>query len=109
MRYASTMKPRKSTLGWLLPILVFVGLLVTLYVIKAQTLSARAKVDALEKSLLHERQIVQMLAAEIAHLESPERLRNLAAEQLGLQPTPTERTLTLEQAAQKLAQQQGEK
>jgi len=86
--------------------LIFVGLLVALYAIKAQTLAAKSRVDALEQSLVHERQVVQMLAAEIAHLENPKRLRALAAEQLGLQPTPTERTLTLGQAKQELAQEQ---
>lgn len=100
MRYASTITPRRVRMGWLVPMLIFVGLLVGLYVIKAQTLSARARVDRLEQALVHEKQTVQMLSAEIAHLESPERLRKLAEEQLQLQPTPVERTLTLEQAAQ---------
>lgn len=104
MKYTHTTAVRRARIGWLIPMLIFVGLLVALYAIKAQTLAAKSRVNALEQSLLHERQVVQMLAAEIAHLESPKRLRVLAADQLGLQPTPTERTLTLEQAAQKLAQ-----
>lgn len=82
---------------------VFVGLLVTLYAIKARTLSAKTRVYALEQTLIHEKQTAQLLAAEIAHLESPERLRILAKEQLGLKPTPVSRTLTLAEAADKMA------
>jgi len=92
-----------SRLGWIVAMMVFVGLLVTLYSIKARTLSAKTRVHALEQTLEHEKQVVQILAAEIAHLESPERLRVLAAEQLGLQPTPVSRTLTLAEAAETLA------
>ena len=77
---------------------VFVALLVLLYSIKARTLAAKARVSALEQTLEHERQVVQMLAAEIAHLESPERLSELAEQQLELKPTPVSRTLTLAEA-----------
>jgi len=77
-------------------------MIVILYSIKAKTLAVKMRVSALERELTHEQQAVHVLAAEIAHLQRPERLRVLAEAQLGLQPTPVERTLTLEQAAQQL-------
>ncbi|MCF6221308.1 MAG: hypothetical protein L3J65_09365 [Robiginitomaculum sp.] len=83
---------------------VFVGLLVALYSIKAHTLAAKAKVATFEQALISEKQAIQMLSAEIAHLESPERLRVLASKQLNLQPTPASRTMTLAQVAQVIAQ-----
>ncbi len=104
MRYAHATIVRRSRVGLIAPMLIFVGLLVALYAIKAQTLEAKSRVYTLERSLAHERQVVQILSAEIAHLESPERLRALAVDQLGLQPTPTQRTMTLKQATQELAQ-----
>lgn len=106
MRYGRTMTERTSRLGWIVAMVVFVGLLVALYSIKARTLGAKARVHALEQTLVHEKQIVQMLAAEIAHLESPKRLRVLAEEQLGLQPTPVARTLTLSEAADQMARRE---
>lgn len=99
MRYGRSTVEKTSRLGWIVAMVVFVGLLVTLYSVKAKTLSAKARVHALEQTLVHEKQIMQMLAAEIAHLESPERLSVLAGEQLGLKPTPAARTLTLSEAA----------
>jgi len=103
MRYGRTTVETTSRFGWIVAMVVFVGLLVALYSVKARTLSAKTRVHALEQTLEHEKQVVQILAAEIAHLESPERLRVLAAEQLGLQPTPASRTLTLAEAAEKIA------
>lgn len=103
MRYGRTTAEKTGRFGWIIAMVVFVGLLVTLYSIKARTLSAKTRVHALEQTLVHERQAVQMLAAEIAHLENPERLRILSEEQLGLQPTPVSRTLTLAEASNKLA------
>jgi len=103
MRYGPTKVEKTSRFGWVVAMIVFVGLLVTLYSIKARTLSAKAHVQALEQTLVHEKQVLQILAAEIAHLESPERLRTLANEQLGLQPTPVSRTLTLTEASTNLA------
>ena len=102
MRYQSTIVPRRNRLSWILPMVVFVALLVLLYSIKARTLAAKARVNTLEHTLEHEKQVVQMLAAEIAHLESPERLNELAEQQLELNPTPVSRTLTLSEAASQL-------
>jgi len=102
MRYRSSIAPRTSKLSWALLMLMGVAMIVVLYSIKAKTLAVKAQVGALEQELVHEQQAVHVLRAEIALLESPERLRALALEQLGLQPTPVDRTLTLEQAAKNI-------
>jgi len=106
MRYGRSAVETTSRLGWIVAMVLFVGLLVGLYSIKARTLSAKAQVRALEQELVHEKLAMQMLAAEIAHLENPERLRTLASEQLGLQPTPVSRTLTLSEAATTMARRE---
>ncbi len=102
MRYRSSIAPRTSKLSWILLMLIGVGMIVILYSIKAKTLAMKVKVDTLEQILTHEQQAVHVLRAEVAHLQRPGRLRVLAEAQLGLQPTPVERTLTLEQAVQQL-------
>jgi len=85
-----------------------VAMIVILYSIKAKTLAVKANVDALERELTHEQRAVHVLTAEIAHLQRPRRLRILAEKQLGLQPTPAERTLTLGQAVQQLQEKSPE-
>jgi len=92
-----------SRLSWFLLMLIGVAMIVGLYSIKARTLAAKTLVDDLTQTLDQERQITQMLAAEMAHLESPARLSALADTQLGLQPTTVERTLTIEQAVIELS------
>jgi len=102
MRYRSSVAPRTSKPGWILLMLLGVGMVVVLYSLKSKTLAAMVRVDALERKLVDEKQAVHVLEAEVAHLGRPSRLRTLAAQQLGLQPTPIERTLTLEVAVQEL-------
>ena len=103
MKYRNAMITRRRKFGLIIPMIIFVMLLVALYSIKAQTLAAKARVNALAQTLVHEKQTVQMLSAEIAHLESPERLRILSSQQLELNPTPVSRTLTMAEASQKIA------
>ena len=85
-------------LGWILPMIVFVVLLVALYSIKARTLAARTQVSALERELVQEKQMIQMLSAEIAHLESPARLSELSRQYLDLSPTHAVQTMSLGEA-----------
>jgi len=102
MRYRSSIAPRTSKIGWMFLMLMGVVMIVILYSIKAKTLAVKTRVDGLELKLTQEQQAVHVLAAEIAHLQRPGRLRVLAEKQLGLQPTPAERALTLGQAVQRL-------
>lgn len=93
---------RIGRFGWTVLMLVGVALIVALYFVKTRASQARALVNNLEHTLEQEQAGVRMLNAEIAHLENPERLRELSNEHLDLHPTEAERTLTLKQAAQKI-------
>jgi len=102
---------RIGRLGWFLLMMIGVGLIVVLYSIKTRALQAKAQVKQLEYTLAREKAEVQMLGAEIAHLENPERLRTLGSTHLDLHPVDAERVLDLEQAAKqipkRLASEQG--
>lgn len=89
---------RVSRFGWLGLMLVGVVLVVVLFIIKAHALEARSKLRELEHTLAQEKAEIRMINAEIAHLESPERLRKLSKEHLGLEPVKVEQTLTLAEA-----------
>jgi len=102
-QYYNERRPRIGRLGWSVLMLIGVGLVVVLFSIKTRALEAKAHMQKLERTLERERAEVRMLGAELALLQSPERLRALAKEQLGLEPAKAERVLTLEQAAQALA------
>ncbi len=102
MRYRSSVLPRTSKLGWIVLMLIGVGLVVVLYSLKARTLAVKHKVEVLEQNLADEKHAVHVLRAELAHLSRPGRLRTLATQQLDLQPTPVERTLTLDGAVKEL-------
>jgi len=67
--------------------LVGVVLTVALYYVKTRAQSAKTEVRQLERQLTAENVAINVLRAEIAHLENPERLKRLAREQLGLMDT----------------------
>ena len=97
---------RIGRLGWAVLMLVGVALIVALYFVKTRASQARTHVKNLEHTLSQEEAGVRMLNAEIAHLENPERLRELSEQHLMLQPVDAKRTLTLEEAAQQLPKKQ---
>ena len=67
--------------------LVGVILTVALYYVKTRAQSAKAEVKKLERQVIAENAAINVLKAEIAHLENPERLKKLAMDQLGLMDT----------------------
>jgi len=67
--------------------LVGVVLTVALYYVKTRAQSAKAEVKHLERQVKSESAAINVLRAEIAHLENPERLKQLSSEQLGLMDT----------------------
>ena len=91
-----------NRLGWLALMLIGVMLIIGLYFVKTRASQAKSLVRKLEHTAAQEEAGVRMLRAEIAHLENPGRLRRLSDKHLNLQPVDAERTLTLEQAVQKL-------
>ena len=70
-------------------ILFLIGVVLTigLYYVKTRAQSAKAEVQQLERQLTAENAAINVLRAEIAHLENPERLKALASDQLGLMDT----------------------
>ncbi len=71
-------------------------LIAGLYLISARTQSAGKEAGRLERTLEQERAAIAVLKAEIAHLESPQRLSDLSAKHLGLRPTEPDQILTLD-------------
>lgn len=93
--------------GWLVLMAIGIALVFVLFSIKTRALEARAYVRKLEHKLEQEQAEVRMISAEIAHLESPERLHKLAAQHLDLQPVKAGKVLTLEEAIAILEKTQG--
>jgi len=82
--------------GMLMLVLIGFALVAALYVIQTRTKSAGKEVRRLEQALDNEQSAIAVLNAEIAHLESPERLAQLSAQYLNLRPTQPEQILTLD-------------
>lgn len=72
-------------------------LAVALYRAKTDAHEARERLDQLTVMIEEERKAANVLRAEIAFLERPERLRALAARYLGLEPTDPSREMSLEE------------
>jgi len=108
MRHGANSR-RIGRAGWVFMMLLGVGLIVVLYTIKTRAMQSRAMVGSLEHTLSQEQAAVQILEAEIAYLKSPERMRKLAREHLGLEPVSAKRTISLEEAAASLPKRSGAK
>jgi cell division protein FtsL len=83
-------------LGMFILLLIGFALVAALYVVKTRTQSAYQELVRLEKALAAEEAAIAVLGAEIAHLESPERLRALSEEYLDLRPTSASQMITLD-------------
>ncbi|AZU03204.1 hypothetical protein X907_0659 [Glycocaulis alkaliphilus] len=81
-------------------ILGSVILLGALYVAKAETDAAQARLAGLQVELAQERSRINTLTANIAHLEDPEQLRALARTHLGFEPVQSAQELSLAELAQ---------
>ena len=93
--------------GWFVLMAIGILLVFVLFSIKTRALEARAYVKKLEHKLEQEQAEVRMISAEIAHLESPERLKKLANQYLDLQSVKAEQVLSLEEVVAKLEKRQG--
>jgi len=93
---------RIGRMGWALLMLIGVALIIALYFVKTRAAQARAHVNQLEHTLEQEQASVRMLNAEIAHLENPDRLRELSEQHLGLEPVDANRVLSLQEAVQRI-------
>lgn len=86
-------------LTWFLLLLLGVALMVALYYVKTRAQSARADANQLARQIHNEKAAISVLRAEIAHLESPDRIKRLSEVQLGLAPTLTDQMLTVDDIA----------
>lgn len=93
--------------GWFALMAIGILLVFVLFSIKTRALEARAYVKKLEHKLEQEQAEVRMISAEIAHLESPERLKKLTDQHLNLQSVKAKQVLSLEQAVAKLEKRYG--
>lgn len=81
--------------GVFLLILLGFSLIVSLYVIKTRTQTAYQEVRRIEKLIAQEADAITVLNAEIAHLQSPQRLAELAQKYANLRPTVIEQIADL--------------
>ncbi len=83
-------------------ILLLVGLflMIALYYVKTRAQTARKTASNLHYVISLEAATINVLRAEIAHLENPERLQVLSETHLGLAPTTTEQMITQNDIAQ---------
>jgi hypothetical protein len=77
---------------------VLAALAVGLYRAKTDADDDRRRVRAIEAELAQERETIRVMRNEVGYLESPERLRALAEDKLGLVPLDPLRVVTLEDA-----------
>ena len=88
--YHDNLKASRRLTGFLL-LMVGVGLMVALFYVKTHAQTARSEVRQLERQVAEEEKAIALLRAEIAYLESPDRLAGLAEDRLALVPTDPER------------------
>lgn len=95
-------KYRERSGGGIIFVLFLVGVFLTvcLYFVKTRAQTAKSEAVRLERLVNAERAAVKILQAELAHLESPARLSQLAETELGLVPITIERVKSLEDVVQ---------
>lgn len=76
---------------------VLLGLVVALYLSKTGAGNERAEIARTERAISDERTRIRVLQAEVAHLESPERLERLAVQHLAMAPVAAAHETTVEQ------------
>ena len=84
--YHDTLQASRRLTGFIL-FVVGVGLVVALFTVKTRAQTARAEMRKLERLVAEEEAAITVLRAEIAYLETPDRLAELSADRLGLRPT----------------------
>ncbi len=77
--------------------LIGVVLTVGLYFVKTHALTAKAEAAHLQRMVSSQQSAVKVLEAELAHLESPNRLADMARKELGLTPIKVEQVLSVDE------------
>ena len=94
--YAHDPSASRRLVGFIL-FVIGVTLTISLFYVKTRAQSAKENVVMLERSIVEQEAAIAVLKAELAVLESPERLSALVRDTLGNVPIKTERTLTQEE------------
>ncbi len=76
-----------------------VSLTVGLYYVKTRAQSAKKEVRRLERLISQEEASLQVLKAEIAYLENPQRLMELSEQHLGLKPIANDNVISISDIA----------
>jgi hypothetical protein len=84
--------------------LLFAGLVIGLYNLKAQVEDQEKELARIQRAIEDEREAIQVLRAEWSYLNHPERLRRLAAANLDLQPAVQRQMASMARLAQRLAE-----
>ena len=84
--------------------LLFAGLVIGLYNLKAQVEDQEKELARVQRAIEDERDSIQVLRAEWSYLNHPERLRRLAMAKLELQPVAARQMASFERLAQRLAE-----
>lgn len=72
-------------LSWVLLLSIGVAMTVSLYYVKTRAQAAKNDVTDLRRTIVHEQAAIKVLEAELAYLQSPERLQVLSQDVLGLE------------------------
>ncbi len=72
---------------------ILLCLVVALYLSKTGAGRERSEIARVEQAIVSEQAQIRLLQAEVAHLESPERLEQLAVQHLGLAAVPADREI----------------
>ena len=90
---------RRRELGWVLLLVLPVGLCGLVYVrLHYQTLAVGYSIPALERELEQHLEVERALSLEAASLASPERIEARAVQELGMEVPPASHVLFLEPA-----------
>lgn len=96
MSYYPGQSKTSRQLTYILMFLIGTGLTVGLYYVKTRAQSSKSEVARLERTLKAEYAALNVLRAEIAYLESPKRVSELARGELELVPVQAGSVVALE-------------
>lgn len=101
MSYYPGQRRGAQTITAFILFLVGIGLTIGLYYVKTRAQTAKQEVARMERLIAAEKVALNVLKAEIAHLESPARVSALAEGELGLVPVRTEQVIDVKEIAQR--------
>lgn len=87
--------------SWFILFLIGVALTVALYFVKTHAQSAKRDVRELSAAIAAEEAAIRVLRAELAYLDNPARLSDLATEHLSTSPTTPNREAGLDMIAKR--------